>query len=166
MQLGRYGKNAGSNNLENFGRVAKIWVDPKTNEAYIADGYTNKRVAVVDADTGKMKTLLGRVRQKRTTLPGQLRSESAAGQQFRNPVHCVERSNDGLVYVCDRQGDRVQVFRPDGTFVKEGFYARRRSLRARPGNRVLEGSRAALHVPRRRPEREGAHHMRETWRRF
>src|SRR6266496_3793383 len=59
MQLGRYGKNAGSNNLENFGRVAKIWVDPKTNEAYIADGYTNKRVAVVDADTGKMKRYWG-----------------------------------------------------------------------------------------------------------
>jgi DNA-binding beta-propeller fold protein YncE len=45
-------------------------------------------------------------------------------QQFRNPVHCVERSNDGLVYVCDRQGDRVQVFQPDGKFVKEGFYAK------------------------------------------
>jgi hypothetical protein len=28
------------------------------------------------------------------------------------------------VYVCDRQADRVQVFRPDGTFVKEAFYAR------------------------------------------
>jgi hypothetical protein len=30
---------------ENFGRVAKIWVDPKTNEAHVADGYRNKRVA-------------------------------------------------------------------------------------------------------------------------
>ncbi len=39
-------------------------------------------------------------------------------------MHCVERSNDGLVYVCDRQADRVQVFRPDGTFVKEAFYAK------------------------------------------
>jgi DNA-binding beta-propeller fold protein YncE len=39
-------------------------------------------------------------------------------------VHCVERSNDGLVYVCDRQADRLQVFRPDGTFVKEAFYAK------------------------------------------
>ena len=45
-------------------------------------------------------------------------------QQFRNPVHCVERSNDGLVYVCDRANDRLQVFQPDGTFVKEAFYAK------------------------------------------
>ena len=59
MQVGASGKNAGSNDLENFGRVAKIWVDPKTNEAYVADGYLNKRVAVIDADTGKMKRYWG-----------------------------------------------------------------------------------------------------------
>jgi DNA-binding beta-propeller fold protein YncE len=55
MQVGHLGGNKGSNDLENFGRVAKIWVDPSTNEAYIADGYLNKRVAVIDADTGVMK---------------------------------------------------------------------------------------------------------------
>ena len=44
-------------------------------------------------------------------------------QQFRNPVHCAELSNDGLVYVCDRQNDRLQVFTPDGKFVKEKQYA-------------------------------------------
>ena len=59
MQVGHSGGNKGSNDLENFGRVAKIWVDPKTNEAYIADGYLNKRVAVLDADTGKMKRYWG-----------------------------------------------------------------------------------------------------------
>ena len=45
-------------------------------------------------------------------------------KQFRNPVHCAMLSNDGLVYVCDRQGDRIQVFRADGTFVKEVFIAK------------------------------------------
>ena len=40
-------------------------------------------------------------------------------QQFRNPVHCVVISKDDLVYVCDRQGDRLQVFTKDGKFVKE-----------------------------------------------
>jgi len=40
-------------------------------------------------------------------------------QQFGNPVHCARHSNDGLVYVCDRVHDRIQVFREDGTFVKE-----------------------------------------------
>jgi hypothetical protein len=59
LQVGAFGKNGGSNDPENFGRVAKIWVDPKTNEAYIADGYLNKRVAVLDADTGKMKRYWG-----------------------------------------------------------------------------------------------------------
>ena len=41
-------------------------------------------------------------------------------KQF-NTVHCAIVSNDGLVYVCDRVNDRIQVFRKDGTFVKEAF---------------------------------------------
>jgi DNA-binding beta-propeller fold protein YncE len=125
MQMGRSGKNAGSNDLENFGRVAKIWVDPKTNEAYVADGYLNKRVAVLDADTGKIKRYWGAYGNKPDDADlGKYDPNAPLAKQFRNPVHCVERSNDGLVYVCDRQADRVQVFRPDGTFVKEAFYAR------------------------------------------
>jgi hypothetical protein len=125
MQMGRSGKNAGSNDLENFGRVAKIWVDPKSNEAYVADGYLNKRVAVLDADTGKIKRYWGAYGNKPDDADlGKYDPNAPLAKQFRNPVHCVERSNDGLVYVCDRQADRVQVFRPDGTFVKEAFYAR------------------------------------------
>ena len=125
MQMGRSGKNAGSNDLENFGRVAKIWVDPKTNEAYVADGYLNKRVAVLDADTGKIKRFWGAYGNKPDDADlGKYDPNAPPAKQFRNPVHCVERSNDGLVYVCDRQADRVQVFRADGTFVKEAFYAK------------------------------------------
>ena len=125
MQMGRSGKNAGSNDLENFGRVAKIWVDPKTNEAYVADGYLNKRVAVLDADTGKIKRYWGAYGNKPDDADlGKYDPNAPPAKQFRNPVHCVERSNDGLVYVCDRQADRVQVFRADGTFVKEAFYAK------------------------------------------
>jgi DNA-binding beta-propeller fold protein YncE len=125
MQIGHHGKNAGSNDLENFGRVAKIWVDPKTNEAYIADGYLNKRVAVLDADTGKMKRYWGAYGNKPDDANlGKYDPKAPPAKQFRNPVHCVERTNDGLVYVCDRANDRVQVFRPDGTFVKEAFFAK------------------------------------------
>jgi DNA-binding beta-propeller fold protein YncE len=125
MQVGHYGKNGGSNDLENFGRAAKIWVDPKTNEAYVADGYLNKRVAVLDADTGKIKRSWGAYGNRPDDKDlGKYDPGAPPAQQFRNPVHCVERSNDGLVYVCDRQADRVQVFRPDGTFVKEAFYAK------------------------------------------
>src|SRR5471032_3712747 len=125
MQVGGFGKNAGSNDLENFGRVAKIWVDPKTNEAYVADGYRNRRVAVLDADTGKMKRYWGAYGNRPDDAdPGKYNPAAPPGKQFRNPVHCVERSNDWLVYVCDRQGDRIQVFNPDGTFVKEAFFAK------------------------------------------
>jgi DNA-binding beta-propeller fold protein YncE len=125
MQVGHLGGNKGSNDQENFGRVAKIWVDPKSNEAYIADGYLNKRVAVIDADTGKMKRYWGAYGNKPDdTNLGPYDPKAPPAQQFRNPVHCIERSVDDLIYVCDRQNDRLQVFKPDGTFVKEAFYAR------------------------------------------
>jgi hypothetical protein len=125
MQVGKFGQGKGSNDPENFGRVAKIWVDPKTNEAYIADGYGNKRVAVLDADTGKMKRYWGAYGNKPDdAAQGPYDPKAPPQQQFRNPVHCIERANDGLVYVCDRQHDRLQVFTPEGKFVKEAFFAR------------------------------------------
>ena len=115
-----------SNDQQNFGRVAKIFVDPRDNEAYVADGYLNKRVAVIDADTGMMKRYWGAYgnRPDDSNL-GPYDPDAPPAQQFRNPVHCAELSNDGFVYVCDRVNDRIQVFSKDGTFVKEGFIARR-----------------------------------------
>jgi hypothetical protein len=125
MQVGKMNQKKGSNDPENFGRVAKIWVDPKTNEAYIADGYRNRRIAVLDAETGKMKRYWGAYGNKPDDADlGKYDPAAAPLKQFRNPVHCVERSNDGLVYVCDRQADRLQVFNPDGTFVKEAHFAK------------------------------------------
>jgi DNA-binding beta-propeller fold protein YncE len=124
MQFGRQNKGTGSNDTENFGRVAKIFVDPKTNEAYIADGYGNKRVVVIDADTGKFKRYWGAYGNKPDdTDLGRYNPSAPPAQQFRTPVHCAELSLDGLVYVCDRPNDRIQVFKPDGTFVKEVFVA-------------------------------------------
>ncbi len=125
MQMSGMGKNAGSNDLTNFGRVAKIWIDSKANEAYIADGYLNKRVAVLDADTGKMKRYWGAYGNKPDDADqGPYDPKAPPAKQFRNPVHCADLSNDGLLYVCDRANNRVQVFEPDGTFVKEQFFAR------------------------------------------
>jgi hypothetical protein len=125
MQMGKYGASKGSNDPDNFGRVAKIWVDPKTNEAYVADGYKNKRIAVLDADTGKMKRYWGAYGNKPSDADlGKFDPAAAPPQQFRNPVHCVERSVDNLVYVCDRQANRLQVFKPDGTFVREAHFAK------------------------------------------
>ena len=108
-----------------FGRVAKIFVDPRTNEAFLADGYLNKRVAVIDGASGKLKRYWGAYGEKPDDAQSRaVRSERATAQQFRNPVHCVMLSKDGLLYVCDRNGDRIQVFKPDGTFVKEAFIAK------------------------------------------
>jgi hypothetical protein len=125
MQFGHQGKNAGSNDNENFGRVAKIFVDRASNEAYIADGYLNKRVVVIDADSGKFKRYWGAYGNKPDdTNLGPYNPDAPPAQQFRNPVHCAELSNDGLVYVCDRPNDRIQVFTRDGKFVKELFVAK------------------------------------------
>ena len=127
------GKNAqgqptyagGSNDQANFGRVAKITVDAKTNEAFIADGYLNKRVAVLDAKSGALKRYWGAYGNKPDDAdPGPYRPDAPPAKQFRNPVHCADLSVDGLLYVCDRVNDRLQVFRPDGTFVKEVFIAK------------------------------------------
>lgn len=126
QQFGRQGKSGGSNDKENFGQVAKIFVDPKASEAYVADGYGNKRVAVIDANTGAFKRYWGAYgnRPDDTDL-GKYDPEAPPAQQFRNPVHCAELANDGLVYVCDRANDRIQVFQKDGKFVKEKFVAKK-----------------------------------------
>jgi hypothetical protein len=120
MQVGRSGQNAGSNDMANFGRVAKITVDAAANEAYIADGYGNKRVVVLDAGTGEFKRYWGAYGNvPDDTFLGAYDPDAPLAQQFRNPVHCAEPSNDGFVYVCDRANDRIQQFTKDGAFVRE-----------------------------------------------
>ena len=120
----------GSNDPDNFGRVAKIFVDPKANEAYLADGYFNRRVAVLDASTGKMKRYWGAYGSKPddAVQVGPYDPAAPIAKQFGNPVHCADLSNDGFVYVCDRINDRLQVFKADGTFVKEVFLAKNTKL--------------------------------------
>jgi DNA-binding beta-propeller fold protein YncE len=120
LQLGKPQQNQGSNDPVNFWRVAKISIDAEANEAYIADGYGNKRVVVLDASTGERKRYWGAYgnRPDDTDL-GLYDPAAPPAQQFRNPVHCAEPSRDGFVYACDRVNDRIQVFRKDGTFVSE-----------------------------------------------
>ena len=124
MQLGKPDQGIDSHSTTNFGRVAKISFDAAANEAFVADGYANKRVAVLDADTGKFKRYWGAYgNEPDDTNIGRYSPEDPPAQQFRNPVHCADPSNDGLVYVCDRANDRIQVFKTNGTFVKEKFIA-------------------------------------------
>ena len=126
MQIGHARKSKGSNDVENLNKPAKVFVDTATNELYVADGYGNKRVIVYDAETGKYKRHWGAYGHKpEDTDLGPYNPDAPPAKQFRNPVHAVEVSNDGLVYTCDRTNDRLQVFRKDGTFVKEAFIAKR-----------------------------------------
>jgi DNA-binding beta-propeller fold protein YncE len=114
-----------SMDMNNFGRVAKIFIDPKANEGYLADGYFNRRVAVIDLDSGKIKRFWGAYGQPPTDedLPP-YDPTAPVSKTFRNPVHCAEMANDGMVYVCDRPNDRVQIFTREGKFVKEVFVAK------------------------------------------
>jgi hypothetical protein len=118
--------NGGSNDLWAFRQAAKVTFDNHANEAYVADGYGNHRVAVIDMDTGKVKRYWGAYGKRPSDENlGRYDPDAPPPPQFRNPVHCAELSNDDLLYVCDRVNDRIQVFKKDGTFVKEAFIARR-----------------------------------------
>jgi len=111
-----------SHSRESFGSVAEIAFDTDANEAYVADGYRNKRVAVLDMDSGELKRYWGAYGNvPDDTNLGPFTPGEEPAQQFRNPVHCAEPSTDGYVYVCDRVNNRLQVFHPDGTFVQELF---------------------------------------------
>jgi DNA-binding beta-propeller fold protein YncE len=145
-QIGRKGSNSGSNDTQNVGGAANFTVDRAANELYVADGYVNHRVIVFDSRTGAYKRHWGAYGKRpddayfthageklpspfsgavqHENKPSQYDPEGPPPPQFRI-VHSVRISNDGLVYVCDRTNDRLQVFRKDGTFIKEAFVARR-----------------------------------------
>lgn len=123
-QYGSPGEEYDSNSMDTFGRVAKIFVDPTDNEAYLADGYANQRVAVLDASTGEMKRYWGAYGNQPTgERPPRYEPGEDPPDQFRTPVHCAELSHDGLLYVCDRPSNRISIFQKDGTFVEEHIIA-------------------------------------------
>ena len=122
QQVGRSGASTGSLDNENFSRVAKVFVDPLENEVYVADGYGNKRVVVIDAESGDFKRFWGAYGNEPDDADlGRYDPNAPPAQQFRGPVHCAELSYDRLLYVCDRTSNRIQVFQADGTFVTEAF---------------------------------------------
>ena len=125
MQIGKPNHTKGSNDVENLRLPAKTFIDPKTDELYVADGYGNHRVIVYDAETGKYKRHFGAYGHVPDDINlGPYKPDAPLAQQFRNPVHCAMLSHDNLLYVCDRSNDRLQVFHPDGTFVKEKIIAK------------------------------------------
>src|SRR6266481_680052 len=130
MAIGKSGQT-GSNATEVLKGGTGLRVYPKTNELFVSDGYGNSRVMVYDADTGKFKRMWGAYGNKPLDMEARPpRSEPAripwvavseVLQQFGSPVHDVNISNDGLVYVADRGNKRVQVFTPNGKFIAEQF---------------------------------------------
>jgi len=124
LQIGKKGPQTNSGDLTRLGRPADTAFDPATNEVYVADGYHNHRVIVFDADTGAFKRMWGAYGKPPTDEKISYNPAAPPPQVFGNPVHCVKIARDGLVYVCDRQNDRIQVFQKDGTFVKEFLVAK------------------------------------------
>ena len=107
LQIGKPGETGDDTSTTSLHRPTAIDVDAAANEVYVADGMNNHRIVVFDADTGKYKRHWG-----------------ANGSTPFNVPACVKLSKDGQVYVCDRRNNRIQVFRKDGTFVKEAIVAK------------------------------------------
>ena len=124
LQIGQLWKTNGSNDTRLLGKPTTMAVDRASNEVFIADGYTNQRVIVFDADTGAYKRHWGAYGKRPDDGPAETLNPSGPAPQRWNPTHCVRVANDGLVYVCDRYHNRFHVFRKDGTFVKEVFVER------------------------------------------
>jgi DNA-binding beta-propeller fold protein YncE len=124
LQIGKGGVAADSANTEHMSRPAGITVHDKTNEVLVADGYGNRRVIVFDAETGAYKRHWGAYGNKPDDKASKGRQVSGPGPQQFNTPHGITVSNDGVVYVSDRANNRVQSFRLDGTFLKEGFVKR------------------------------------------
>jgi hypothetical protein len=129
MQVGAKKEGQGPDSMSNdrFYMVADLFFLQSSNEMFLADGYGNRRVAVIDADSGKMKRFWGAYGNKPDDKAAAAQGPYdpfATYQQFRGPVHCADVSNDGFVYVCDRTSNRIQVFNLKGEFQKEVYTQR------------------------------------------
>jgi DNA-binding beta-propeller fold protein YncE len=140
LQIGHGGHKKTNQDTNNFWRPADVFVYPKTNELFVADGYGNKRIIVFDADTGSYKRMwgafgnvpmddaggkgAGKTAADLTRIPAKELDTKDPGPSQFNTVHGVKVSNDGLVYVSDRGGKRVQVFTIAGKFLMQVFIDR------------------------------------------
>ena len=105
-------------------RPTAMDVDLTAGEVYVADGLDGRRIVVLDTETGAFKREWGAYGARPDAGDiGAYDPAAPAAKQFRAPS-CVKLSKDGFVYVCDRRNNRIQVFRKDGTFVKEAVVAK------------------------------------------
>jgi hypothetical protein len=125
LQIGKNGASKGNADTANLSNPAEVDIDEAANEAFVADGYGNRRVIVYDTEKGTFKRMWGAYGKPPVDLTPGPYDPNAPMPNFFRLVHCATLANDGLVYVCDRQHNRIQVFRRDGTFVKETQVAKR-----------------------------------------
>lgn len=116
LRIGRFGEAGDDRSTDRLGCPTDCWHDVQRREVYITDGYVNHRVAVFNSDTGAFIRAFGAY--GRAPLAGASKVES-----FNNPVHAISLGPDGMLYVCDRKNDRVQVFdavgRDEPVFLRE-----------------------------------------------
>ena len=124
-QIGRPGMSGGSSDTTGVARATQVRVDTSAREIFVSDGEQNQnhRVIVFDSETGAYKRHWGAYGEKpddaaaaAPIVPG-----GPPSKQFGSAVHCVHFDRDGLVYVCDRSNSRFQIFRKNGTFLREVF---------------------------------------------
>jgi hypothetical protein len=161
-QIGRSGQSGGNQDSKNVHMAADLFVYPKTNELFVADGYGNRRVIVYDADTGAFKRMWGAFGNVPTDfVPQSPAGDKAPGRSAPNPgaaapgiedgrgpeqftiVHGARVSNDDIVYVSDRGSRRFQVFTLDGRFVTQVFIDRdkktaEKALESRDGDTAFD----------------------------
>ena len=131
-QIGRRGASAGDTDTSNLHGPADIFVDDAAREVYVADGYANRRVIVFDSETGAFKRMwgaFGTVPPVGVAPPPRVEGvpavpETGDGPRDFNGVHGVRLSKDGLVYVSDRNNQRIQVFTRAGKYVRQAFVDR------------------------------------------
>lgn len=121
MQIGSPGASTGNADTENLHRAAAMQVHAATGELFVADGYGNHRVIVLDADTGAYRRMWGAFgnvpRDDHRCDPRFLGPDAPAWDQDQfSIVHGLAVSNDGFVYVADRENARVQIFSLSGEY--------------------------------------------------
>ena len=107
------------------GGLEEIRADEDAREIYAVDNYMNGRVLVFDKDTLAFKRGWGAYGKPLSEIrenPAPYDPQSPAGADFYGHV-TLDLSNDGLVYVADRRGNRIQVLTKQGEFIKEFFLA-------------------------------------------
>lgn len=119
QQFGRPGKSAGSHDLDNFRGITEGFYYARTNEMFLADGEYNRRVIVVDADTGQYKRHWGAYGNTPDDRAPNERTFVGEGPPQWNNVHSILISHDDIVYVSEHSGNRIHLFKPDGTFINE-----------------------------------------------